>query len=135
MRPLTSDRDWRALLSTLWLFLLLNIIFRDIHQFLAPGYMDMVLAGEMFGMAVTDTVLLYGGFAVEVMILMVILSRLLPISLMRWVNCGGVAFTLALILFTPPYDPDDWFFLIVALATLTAITAMSILPMRRLSAA
>ena len=67
----------RVLLSSLWLFFLLNIIFRDIHQFLSPGYMDWVIAGEMFGQKITDELLLFGGIAVEVMILMVLLQPLL----------------------------------------------------------
>ena len=59
----------RALLSTLYLFFILNIVFRDIHQFLSPGYMDWVIAGEMFGMKITDGLMLFGAFAVELTVL------------------------------------------------------------------
>jgi hypothetical protein len=63
MTEQASLREARAFLSTLWLFFLMNIIFRDIHQFLSPGYMDWVISGEMFGRKITDELLLFGGIA------------------------------------------------------------------------
>ena len=121
MRNESLPQEPRTLLSALWVFLLMNIIFRDIHQFLSPGYMDWVLAGEMFGQQITDELLLYGGFAVEVMIAMVLLPHVLPRRALRIVNTFAVLFTTALVLFTPPIDPDDVFFLIIGLTTLAAI--------------
>ncbi|MEM8572858.1 MAG: DUF6326 family protein [Pseudomonadota bacterium] len=121
MRNVDLPQNPRTLLSAFWVFLLMNVIFRDIHQFLSPGYMDWVLAGEMFGQQITDELLLYGGFAVEVMILMVLLPHVLSRRALRVVNTFAVLFTAALVLFTPPIDPDDVFFLIIGLATLLAI--------------
>lgn len=128
-----TPQDPRVVLSALWVFFLMNIIFRDIHQFLSPGFMDWVIAGEMFGRQVTDEVLLYGGFAVEVMILMVLMPHVLPRRALRIVNTFAVVFTTALVLFTPPIDPDDVFFLIIGLGTLLAIlwfgwTRFAVLP-------
>ena len=121
MLNLNSERDTRILLSALWLFFLMNIIFRDIHQFLSPGYMDMVIAGEMFGMQITDQLLLWGGVAVEVMILMVLLPWVLPRRALRIANFMAALFTASLVLFTPPIDPDDVFFLVIGLTALLAI--------------
>jgi hypothetical protein len=114
-------QDPRTLLSVLWVFLLMNIIFRDIHQFLSPGYMDWVIAGEMFGRQITDEILLFGGFAVEVLIAMVLLPHLLSRRALRIANTGVALLSAALIFLAPPIDPDDVFFLIVILATLLAI--------------
>lgn len=122
MTTSTITSDPRALLSTLWIFFLMNIIFRDIHQLLSPGYIDWVIAGEMFGQKITDQLLLFGGIAVEVMIVMVLLPLVLPRRCLRVINSVAVVFTLALILFTPPIDPDDWFFLMICLFTLLAIS-------------
>lgn len=83
--------------------------------------MDWVIAGEMFGRQVTDELLLYSGFAVEVMIAMVLLPHVLPRRALRVVNTVAVLFTTAVVLFTPPIDPDDVFFLVIGLATLLAI--------------
>ena len=113
-------QDPRTVLSALWVFLLMNIIFRDIHQFLSPGYMDWIMAGEMFGQQITDELLLYGGIAVEVMIAMVLVPHILPRKALRILNTLAVLFTTALVLYTPPIDPDDVFFLVIVLATLLA---------------
>lgn len=32
--------DTKALLSTFWIFILFNIIFRDIHEFVKPGFIE-----------------------------------------------------------------------------------------------
>lgn len=37
MERLNHPQDPRIVLSVLWTFFLMNIIFRDIHQFLSPG--------------------------------------------------------------------------------------------------
>mgnify|MGYP001794066562 CR=1 FL=1 len=121
MNSENRSQDPRTLLSALWMFLLLNILFRDIHQFLAPGYLEWVIAGEVFSQEITDALLLFGGFAVEVMILMVLLPHVLPRRALRAVNPVAAAFTAGLVLHTPPTDPDDVFFLVVVLATLLAI--------------
>lgn len=121
MDRLSQPQDPRIILSVLWTFFLMNIVFRDIHQFLSPGYMDWVIAGEMFGRQITDDLLLWGGIAVEVMIAMILLPHILPRRALRVVNTFAVFFTTALVLFTPPIDPDDVFFLVIALATLLAI--------------
>ena len=112
--------DVRLKLSALWLFILLNIVFRDLHQTLSPGYIDWVIEGEMFGMIITDELLLFGGVAVEVMLIMVIAPHFLPRRLLRITNLVVVIFSAMLLLFTPPIDPDDVFFLIVCLSTLAA---------------
>lgn len=122
MTDQSALRDTRIKLSALWLFFLMNIIFRDIHQFLSPGYMDWVIAGEMFGQKITNELMLFGGIAVEVMLLMVLLPQFLPRRALRIVNTIAAIFTCALILFTPPIDPDDVFFLVICLGTLAALT-------------
>ena len=113
-----SAIDTRLKLSALWLFFLVNIIFRDLHQLLSPGYIDWVIAGDMFGMEITDEILLFGGIAVEVMLLMVLAPQFLPRRALRVINLIAALFTGALILFTPPIDPDDVFFLIICLTSL-----------------
>ena len=64
-------------LFALWLFILLNIIFRDIHQFTMKSHLEMLLTGVYNGTAVTETLMLFGGIIVEIPILMTLLSLLL----------------------------------------------------------
>ena len=37
--------DKRALLSTLWIFVLLNVIFRDLHEFFRAGMIEEIITG------------------------------------------------------------------------------------------
>ena len=76
----------KAKLSTLWIFFLFNIIFRDIHEFVEPGFMEEVLTGTVNGNPVTEHMLLLGGVMIEVPIAMVLLSRVLPYGANRWTN-------------------------------------------------
>ncbi len=68
--------DKKALLSTLWIFVLLNLIFRDIHEFFRAGLLEEMMTGVVNGNQVTEQVMLIGAFMVEIPILMVLLSRL-----------------------------------------------------------
>ncbi len=115
----TPRQNPRTLLSALWVFFLMNIIFHDIHRFFVPGFMDELLTGEMGGRAVTDAILLMGGVAFEAMILMVT-PHVLARRALRIANSLAVAFAVVLAPSTPPSDPDDLFFLIIRLATLAA---------------
>ena len=69
--------DTKAKLSALWLFVLLNIIFHDIHQYALKSHLEMLLTGTYNGTMITDTIMLIGGFLVEVLIAMVLFSLLL----------------------------------------------------------
>ena len=65
--------ETKAKLSTLWIFYLLNTIFRDIHEFIEPGLIEKVMTGTFNGTQITENLLLLGGFMAEVPIAMVLL--------------------------------------------------------------
>ena len=108
-------------LSALWLFILLNIIFRDIHQMTIASHLEMLLTGTYNGTMITDTIMLFGGFLVEVPIAMVLFSLLLNRRIGRPVTFVAALMTTGTLLSTPPSDPDDIFFLIIELAAMSAI--------------
>lgn len=111
----------RTLLSLLWVVFLLNIVFKDIHQFLAPGYLDQVIAGKVASHQLTGELLLYCGFAVEALLLMIIVPVLLPRAAVQVVNPLGVAVAGALLALTQALDLDDVIFLAVGVVTLICI--------------
>ncbi len=113
--------DTKTKLSALWLFILLNIIFRDIHQFTLKSHLEMLLTGYYNGTEVTDAILLIGGFVVEIPIAMVLFSLLLSRKIGRPITFIATLMITATLLFTPPSDLDDMFFLIVELAAILAI--------------
>ena len=108
-------------LSALWLFILLNVIFRDIHQFTMKAHLEMLLTGYYNGMEITDSLMLLGGFLVEVPIAMFLLSLLLRRRYNRPLNIVAVVITAGVFLTERPSDPDDVFFKIIEFIALGAI--------------
>ena len=113
--------DIRLQLSALWLFVLLNIIFRDLHQFAMKPFLEMLLTGQFNGMEITEELMLLGGVLVQVPIAMVPLSLMLSRGVARPVTCLAAIVTGATLASTAPSDLDDGFHLIFELAGLLVI--------------
>ncbi|OJJ22465.1 hypothetical protein BKI52_07225 [marine bacterium AO1-C] len=108
-------------LSALWLFILLNIIFRDIHQFTMKSHLEMLLTGYYNGTKVTETIMLIGGIVLEIPIAMVLFSLLLKRKLNRPINIAAVVISFGLFMMELPSDMDDTFFKIIEMIGLGAI--------------
>ena len=108
-------------LSALWLFILLNIIFRDIHQMTLKSHLEMLLTGEFNGTPVTDSLMLMGAFIVEIPIAMVLFSLLLRRKTNRIVSVTCALLMPVILLLAPPSDMDDVFHLVVELIAVGAI--------------
>lgn len=117
---ITMER--KSTLSTLWIFVLLNMIFRDIHELVRPGFLEEMMTGIVNGNQVTDELLLLGGIMIEVVIVMVILARVLQVRVNRWANIIVGAITILLVVSnnTAP-DLDDMFFAVIQVAALVVI--------------
>lgn len=78
-----SDAKVQLLLSTMWIFVILNMIYADILGMLRPGYLEALdrISQELTGSAV----LLFAIF-MEMVIVMVPLSRFLHRTANRWVH-------------------------------------------------
>ncbi len=106
-----------ALLSTLWIFILFNMIFRDLHQFASEGFIQEIMALE-----VSQEMVLVFGFILEIPIAMVLLSRILTDKINKWANLIAAVITqLGLLSSLPGADMDDIFFMIVESIALLAI--------------
>ena len=111
-----------TLLSTLWIFVLLNMIFRDIHQLGKMSFIQEILAGTVNGIEITDELMLFGGFLAEIPIVMVILSRVLNYKANKWGNTiAGVVTSLVLLSALPSADLDDVFFMIIEVTAILVI--------------
>lgn len=83
-----------AKLSTLWIFLLFNMVFADIFSFMSPGALQQIMAGDAGGIQITPWFLLIAALVTEIPIAMVFLSRLLKYGINRWVNIAVGAITI-----------------------------------------
>lgn len=119
--PPMDKIDTKTKLSALWLFILLNIIFRDFHQIGLKSTLEMLLTGYYNGVEITDTLMLIGGVLAEVPIAMVLFSLLLTRRIGRPVTFVAAFITTATLVSSAPSDMDDVFHLVIELAAMVAI--------------
>ena len=84
--------DMKTRLSTLWVFVMLNMIFADILSFMYPGFLAGVVAGTG-EIQITQGLLLVFAILLEIPIAMIVLSRVLPYRANRWVNIVAAVIT------------------------------------------
>jgi len=85
----TGMSDMRVRLSTLWIFVMFNMVFADIIGFLNPGALE-----EMMAMKPPPGMLLAFSILVEIPIAMIVLSRLLKHRVNRWANIVACVVTI-----------------------------------------
>ena len=102
----TEMKDRKAILSTLWIFAMLNYLYCDVIGLMNPDLLRQYLTGSVNGIHMTQGFLLGAGILIEIPIAMVLLSRVLKYKANRWANiaAGSVmtAVQLATLLLTPP---------------------------------
>jgi len=109
--------DRRGVLSSLWIFVLFNMLFRDIHEFARPGWIE-----ELMSMEVAEGLLLASGIVLSLFISMIVLNRVLSSRAARWANVTVSVVAIAAMVANPPGDLDDiWFFAVELLALLAII--------------
>jgi hypothetical protein len=113
--------ETKAKFSTLWMFYLFNVIFRDIHEFVEPGFIEQIMTGTFNGIEITEPLLLFGGFVAAVPISMVLFSRLLPYGPNRWANIIAAVITLGFEINNSTTDLDDTFHMVIEMAALCFI--------------
>ncbi len=86
-----TDVQRKSLLSTLWIFVLLNMVYADILGMLRPGYVDFL---DQMGQQLTGGTVLLFAVLMEVAIAMVLLSRILDYRANRWAHYIAVPLTI-----------------------------------------
>lgn len=98
----------RTLISTLWVFVLFNMILRDLHEFPTEGYIE-----EMMALKLSEEIMLLFALIVEIPISMIVLSRVLNEKANKWANVIAIIFSSIGIIYTLPNgDLDEIFFAI-----------------------
>ena len=92
---ITEKPDTKALLSTLWIVVMINILGADILSVHIPGAQDVL--ADFAGETPIPLFMLVGAILNELVIVMIILSRVLKYGVNRWVNVIVGLFTIAYI--------------------------------------
>jgi len=89
--------ETRTRLSTLWIVVMLNVIFADILTFITPGAVAEILTGTPGGVHVSQGLLLVFAVLLELPVAMIFLSRTLSYGPNRWANIIACAVTIAFV--------------------------------------
>ena len=117
----STGLDLKVKLSTLWIFVLFNIIFLEFHKLLQPGFIEEIITGFIGGAQMTQGVLLLGAIVLEIPIAMLLLSRLLQYRVNRWANIIAGAITIMAVVGNVSTDLDNIFFTTIIVAFLSLI--------------
>lgn len=118
------DGKIRGILSSLWIFFFINHFFMGLHEFANPAFLEQLLGG---GYTVSDSLLLTAAVTIELPIMMIVLSRVLP-NKANWIaNIFVALFSIGLeIMNNPSPDLDNMFFLAAELTGFVTIIVISI---------
>jgi len=108
-------------LAILWLFAILNMVFRDIHELTMAGTLEEILDGRLNGVVMSEGLLVLGAFAVELVLLGFLGSALLKPSVARSMNLVLPILAILGTIAARPSDPDDYIFAIIEILTFAAI--------------
>ena len=117
----STGLDLKVKLSTLWIFVLFNIIFLEFHKLLQPGFIEEIITGFIGGAQMTQGVLLLGAIVLEIPIAMLLLSRLLKYRANRWANIIAGAIAIMAVVGNVSTDLDNIFFTTIIVAFLSLI--------------
>ena len=121
-----NDLDKRAKLSSLWVFVFLNMIFRDLHQFGHAGFLEEMMTGVVNGVQITEGLMLVGGVMIAIPLLMIPLIQFLSFKANRLTNLFiGVLQIVSTIGNNMTPDLDDVFFAVIEIAALLLILRLA----------
>ena len=82
-------------LSTLWIFVMFNYLYCDVIGLMDSGLLKQYMTGNVGGIDISQGFLLGAAILMEIPIVMILLSRVLPYRVNRWANIiAGVIMTV-----------------------------------------
>jgi Sec-independent protein secretion pathway component TatC len=108
-------------LSTLWIFVMINIIIADIVGFVNPGALEAIINGST-GFEITQELVLVFAVLLQIPTAMILLARMLPYQANRWANIGAAVITILFVIGGGSATLSYYFF-----ATIEVITMLYII--------
>jgi len=120
--------DKKVLLSTLWIFAILNYLYCDIMGIMDVNLLKQYLTGTVNGMEMNENFLLGAAILMEIPIAMVLLSRVLNYRSNRWANIiAGIIMTLVQTATLFAVEPTKYYLFcsMIEIATTIAIVRLA----------
>lgn len=116
--------DRKTLLSTIWIFAVLNYLYCDLLSLMDANALRQYLTGTVNGIQFTEGFLLGAGVLMEVSMAMTLLSRVLPTRANRLANIAAGSFMTIVQIATLLMGDSTlyyWFFSIIEIAATASI--------------
>ena len=98
-------------ISTLWIVVLFNMLFRDLHEFARTGFLEEMLAMTSNGAQIPEGLLLAAAVVLEIPIIMIFLTQVLDVKANRRANLIAAVFMIvAIVSNNLAPDLDDLFY-------------------------
>ncbi len=121
IHPKKIQGDMRTLISTLWIFVMFNILAADILSFMYPGFLKELMTGYAGPVEITPIFLLVAAVMLEIPIAMIVLSRVLKHKPNRYTNIVAGVITTAFVIFGGSTYPHYIFFATIETISLLLI--------------
>ena len=116
--------DRKTLLSTIWIFAVLNYLYCDVLSLMDAGTLRQILTGTVSGLQFTEGFLLGAGMLMEISIAMALLSRVLASRANRLANIAAGMIMTAVQIGTLLMGHSTlyyWFFSIIEITAMALI--------------
>jgi hypothetical protein len=109
-QKITEPKDRKAILSTLWIFVMFNYLYADLVMMIVNPAIYQKMAASM-----TDGVMLGFTVLMEILIAMILLSRILKYRANRWANITAGVVGTAFVAFTLGGKPPLFYLFLSAI--------------------
>lgn len=115
--------DKRVILSTLWIFILINMIYADIIGMLRPNYIELL--NQMSKQLTSGSILTFS-ILMEVPIIMILLSRILPRKSNRIMNFIAIPISIMYVIFGGLDNPPISYLFFASVEIITMLFILGI---------
>jgi hypothetical protein len=115
----------RQQISTLWIVVMINMVFADILSFMYPEFLAQVSTGTIDGVTITPMFMLVAAVLIEVGILMIYLTHVLSPKATKIANLAAVVLTIVFVVGGGSLKPHYIFFATVEVLALLYIGSLA----------
>jgi len=120
----STSIDIKEKISTLWIVVMMNMIFADICSFMIPGSLSDIMTGNT-PFEITQEIMLVFALMLEIPIAMIFLSRVMKPKANRWANVIASVITIVYVIGGGSAYLHYYFFATVEIVCMLAIIWIS----------
>ena len=114
-------KDRKVLFSTLWIFVMFNMLAADILSFMVPGFLKELMTGYAGEIQITQGFLFVAAIMLEIPIVMIVLSQVLRYGANRWTNIMAGIITIVFVTAGGSTYPHYIFFATIEVVSISLI--------------